>query len=108
MKTLGHIIIILTVFAIVMGATYAVVNAGGSSSNGFPQFENGGRPQFENGSRPEFNGQFEGRPEGGGERGGGWVFGLIKNLGIVAVVTALIAVPRSWMKNKKPAQTVSE
>ena len=100
MKTLGHIIIILAVFVIVMGATYAVVNAGGSSSNGFPQFENG--------SRPEFNGQFEGRPEGGGERGGGWVFGLIKNVGIVAVVTALIAVPRSWMKNKKPAQAVSE
>ena len=98
MKTLGRILIIFAMFALVMGVTYAVVNAGGPSSSGMPQFENGARPQFENGVRPEFDGQFEGRPEGG-EFGGG----LVKNLGVVAIITALIAVPRGRMKTRKPA-----
>lgn len=91
MKTFGRIIIILAMFALVMGITYAVVNGNGSSSSELPQFPNG--------ERPEFDGRFEGRPEGGG----GWAFGLIKNLGIVATVTALIAVPRNWMRNKRTA-----
>ena len=98
MKTLGRIIIILAMFTLVMGITYAVVNAGGASSSGLPQFESGERPQFENGTRPDFDGQFEGRPEGGG----GLAFGMVKNLGIVAIITALIAVPRNWIKTRKP------
>ena len=100
MKTLGRILIILAVFALVMGITYVAVNAGGTSSNGVPQFENGTRLQFENGERPAFpGGQLEGRREGGKD-GGGLMFGLIKNIGIVAVVVALIAIPRNMMRNK--------
>jgi hypothetical protein len=104
MKTLGRILIILTAFVIVMGITYVAVNAGGlSSSGGMPQFENdrGSLPangQFE---QPEFGvGQFEGRPEDR-ERGGGWMFGLIKNVGMIAVVVMLIALPRRIKRNKK-------
>lgn len=102
MKTIGRIFIILVAFALVMGVTYVVVNAGGTSSSGTPQFENGTRPQFENGERPQFPGvQFEGRREGGERDGRGWMFGLIKNIGMVAVVTILIALPRSIARNRK-------
>ena len=116
MKPLGKIFIILAIFAIVMGVTYVIVNAGGTSSNGFPQFENGERPQFMDGERPQFEpgeqpefpgGEFEGRREGGDRDSGGWMFGLIKNVGIVAVVVALIAVPRAIMQNKKRTMTVT-
>ena len=102
MKTIGRIFIILAVFAIVMGITYIVVNAGGNSSVGIPRFENGERLQFANGERPQFpGGEFEGRREGGERGGGGWMFGLVKNIGIVAVVTILIALPRSIVRNRK-------
>jgi hypothetical protein len=101
MKTFGRIIIILAVFALMMGVTYLVVNASGNSSNGIPQFEGREGPQFANGERPEFPGG--GRPEGRERGGGGWMFGLIKNVGIIAIVTVLIAVPRSLIKNRKRA-----
>jgi len=105
MKTLGRILIILTVFALVMGITYVAVNAGGTSSTGTQRFENGERPQFEPGQRP--GGDFEGRREGGERDGGGWMFGLIKNVGIIAVVTVLIALPRSIARNKKRSMPVT-
>jgi len=104
MKTLVRIFIILAMFAIIMGITDVAVNASGNSSNAMPQFENGERPQFSNGEKPAFSGgEWEGRREGG-EIGGGWMFGLIKNVGIIATVVALIAVPRSLMRNKKRAE----
>ena len=101
MKTLGRILIILLAFAIIMGITYAVVNAGSSSATapafergeGFPQAD-GAQLQFPNGERPEFP---------GGERtefGGGWMFGLVRNIGIVAMIVALIAVPKSLLRRK--------
>ena len=105
MKTLGRILIVLAVFALVMGITYVAVNAGGNSSGGMPQFENRERPQFANGERPEF--PDGGRPEGGERDGGGWMFGLIKNVGIIAIITVLIAAPRSLMKNRKRAMPVA-
>ena len=115
MKTIGRIFIILVAFVIVMGVTYGIVNASGTST-GMPQLENRERPQFENGEMPQFEagerpelpgGQFEGRPEGGRERGGGgWMVGLIKNVGILTIVVALIAVPRSIMRNKKRSEPV--
>jgi hypothetical protein len=111
MKTLGRILIILAVFAFVMGITYVVVNASGSSTNGTP-FGDGERPQFANGERPlPADGQFQPgqRPEGfeGRERegGGGSVFGMmggfVKNSIIIGVIVALIAAPRSWFRNRK-------
>ena len=104
MKTFGRTLIIVAMFALVMGITYMAANAGNSSSEGTSQFERGERPQFENGERPDFPGgeRLEGR-----EGGGGWMFGLIKNLGIVAIVTVLIAAPRSWMRNRKRAAPVT-
>ena len=110
MKTLGRILIILAVFALVMGVTYVAINAGGTSISGAPRFENNDRPQFANGERPfPSDGQFQPgqRPEGfeGRERGGGGVgglmFGFIKNIVIITVVVVLIAAPRSWFRNRK-------
>lgn len=93
MKTLGRVLIILMVFAIVMGITYVVVNAGSSStSTNTPAFDQGFRPdgvssQFPNGQRPAFRDR--------GPRGGGWMFGMVKNVGIITVIVALITVPKS-------------
>lgn len=112
MKTLGRILIILVAFALVMGTMYvAVNNAGRASTNGARQFENSRRPfaadgQFQLGQRPP-DGSFEGRREGGERGGGGWMFGLIKNVGIIAVVVALIALPRGWMRNRKRSTPVA-
>ncbi len=98
MKTFGRILILLAVFAIVMGATYAVVHAGGTSSSGMPQFENGTRPPLPDGNMQR---RFD-----DGERGGGWMFGLIKNVGIVAVVVTVIALPKTMKRNRKRAMPV--
>ena len=93
MKTLGRILIILVAFAVVMGITYVAVNACGSSSTGTSQIESGERPVSP-------TGQFEGRPEGQ-EGGGGLMFGLIKNIGIITAVVILIALPKSIVQKKK-------
>lgn len=96
MKTLGRILIILVIMALVMGITYAAVSASGSSaSSGMePRFEEGGRPPFPEGER------FEGeRHEERGE--GGWMFGFIKNVGVIAVVTTLIVLPKSIVRKRK-------
>jgi len=98
MKALGRILIILVAFAVVMGITYGTVNASGSSSTSTPQFESGERP-----ASP--SGQFEGRPEGQ-EGGGGLMFGLIKNIGIIAIVVTLIALPKSVVQKKKRTTAV--
>lgn len=103
MKTLGRILIILAVFAAVMGITYVIVNAGGTSTAAnMPAFErgergplpDGERPQFANGQRPEFR-EGERHEFGEGQGGGRWIFGMIKNVGIIAVITALIVIPKS-------------
>jgi len=113
MKTLGRILIVLIAFVLVMGITYVVVNAGGASTTGAPRFENGERPlpgdvQFQPVQRPPGD-DFEGRREGG-ERGfgeAGMMFGFIKNTAIIAVIVALIAVPKYWLKNRKQVTPVA-
>jgi hypothetical protein len=102
MKTLGRILIILAVTALVTGALYLIVNAGGTgTASTFPQ--RGERfasaRTFEAGARPEFEG---GRPERG-ERGGGWVFGLIKNVGVIALLVAILVLPKELAKRKRLA-----
>jgi hypothetical protein len=87
MKTLGRILIIVLAFTIMMGITYSVVNASGSS-NSAPI----------SGTRPEFRG--EGRGDDGGGSGFGMMFGLIKNTVIVAFIVALIAFPRNLLQQK--------
>ncbi|GAB4445782.1 MAG: hypothetical protein OHK0041_03720 [Anaerolineales bacterium] len=94
MKTLGRILVILAVMSLVMGITYAAVNAGGASS---------AAPQFQEDRRPPFReGQFEGRerPERG-EGGGGWMFGLIKNVGVIVVLVTLIVFPKSVRRKRR-------
>ena len=101
MKTLGRILIILAVFALVMGITYVAVNAV-SSSMGSPAFAQRGEgaPRPEGAQAPLPNG---GRPEGprgeGREfRGRGilnLVFGFIKNTVIVGIIVAGVV----WLKN---------
>ncbi len=107
MKTLGRILIILFAFVLLSGLMVVGVNAAGINQPNF-----GGE-----GNRSEFRlqGSEEGglpfRPEGGheegerGERGGrggfGWIFGAVKNVGVISVLVILIAWPRSIAKNKK-------
>jgi len=105
MKTLARILVIVTAFAIVMSAVYFAVNAGGASSSNPRGFERGDGFSPD-GPRPEFRG--EGFPPGGerpefrGEgRGGGWIFGLIKNVGILAVIVTLIVLPKNLLQRKR-------
>jgi hypothetical protein len=94
MKTLGHILIILAVTALITAALYFSINASGTGTNSdFPpqeQFQSGGkRPDFE-GSRPER-----------GEMGGDWMFGWIKNVGVIAMLVAIIVLPKRLFKRKR-------
>jgi len=95
MKILGRILIILAVFTIVIGVAYVAINTGSSSSSAtVPAFERGGeRFPAPDGERPEFDGE---RPE----FGGGWIVGFIKNIGIIAVVVALITIPKTFKRRK--------
>ena len=100
MKILGRILIILAAFAFVMGITYVVMNSTSSATTA-PAFERGAQgppqsgdeqPQFANSERPEFR--------GAGPRGGGWMFAVFKNIGVMAIIVALIAVPKSFMRRQ--------
>ena len=110
MKTLGRIFIILFVFVLLSGLMVAAVDASGLNQ---PDF-NGERTEF----RPQGQGGEEGglpfRPDGdreSGERGGrggfGWIFGAVKNVGVISVLVILIAWPRSMSKKKKKAVAIS-
>ena len=93
MRTLGRIFIILAAFAIVMGITYVTVNASTASlSRTAPAFER----NRDNGPRLEGE-RRESRGAGGAVR---LLFGFIKNVGIVAVIVALITIPKSLQKRK--------
>jgi hypothetical protein len=96
MKTIGRILIILAVFSIVAGLMVTAVNASSASaasSGSTRQF----RPDRQNGFRPE--------REGGGA--GGWMFGLVKNVGVMAVLVTLVTWPKSIAKKKKRQITVN-
>jgi len=96
MKTLGRVLIILTVFAIVMGTTYFVVNAGSSTSSA-PAFQRGGEGLQNDGVRPG------NRNEGGR---GNMMFGLLKNTILVAFIVLVIAFPKNLMQQKRRAVPV--
>ena len=109
MKTLGQILIILLAFALVMGITYTVVSAAtaASSSIGAPAFERGGegfpRPE---GVRPP-NG--EGREFRGASSGLRWILGTVKNIGIIAIIVAIVLWLKDFMRKRtRAAQQVSE
>jgi hypothetical protein len=117
MKMIGRILIILAVFALIMGITYVVINSRRPSGSGFIQvFEPGNRqfappdgaaPGVQNGERPEFPGG--GRNEFRGERGGGgWLFGALRNIAIIGLIVALVVIPKAWtQKRRRAAQSAS-
>ena len=94
MKTIRRILIILTVFALVLGMTYVAVNAGSSSaSTNGPSFEQSDRPAFPNGERPEFR----------GENGVGLIFGAIKNIAVISIIVAVVVLPKGWIQKGRRA-----
>ena len=116
MKTLGRILIILAVFTLIMGGLYLAVNSaspGSANSQQFnrpdedrPAFEGGQPLLFENGERPDFPLGDRGEFGEGGFGGFGWIFGAIKNIGIVAIVVLFIVLPKGWLKRRRAVQIV--
>lgn len=98
MRTLGRILIIVLALTMVMGMIYVAVNA---TTSNLParntRFERGDRPEFPEGERGERS-----------ERGGfGLVFGAIKNTILVAIIVALIVVPKGWLQRRKRQQQIN-
>ena len=94
MKTLGRVLMILIAFTIMMGITYTAVSASGSSTNA-SVFQNGNEGFApSNGDTHEFR-------EAGGGNGIGVIFGLLKNIIIVAVIVALVAFPKNLLQQKR-------
>lgn len=90
MKTLGRILIILAVTALVTGALYLTFN--GSDAGDFPE-EPGFSP---NAPSPDFE---VGRADQAEFRGG-WMFGLTKNLGVISLLVTVIILPKKWKRIK--------
>ena len=98
MKTIGRVLIILAVFAVVATIMVTAVNASSAGSSAF----NGSR-QF----RSEGGDGFRPGHEGRGAGGAGWIFGPVKNIGIMAILVTLIAWPKSIAKKKKRRAAVN-
>lgn len=91
MKPLARILIILLAFTIVMGTIYVTVTSSSSTSVTDTQ-------QVERGERPEFAGAGGERPE---MAGAGWIFGAVRNIGVVSIIVALIVVPKGWLQRRQ-------
>ena len=102
MRTLGRILIILFVFALVMGVTYTIVNAGSPSSpTNSPSFGRGEgeRPEFPGGGRPDGSrDDEEGRGFGIGL---GMLLGAIRNSAIIGVIVVAVVKFKDRMRKKK-------
>ena len=101
MKTIGRILIILVVFSVFAGLMVVAVNASGANTPAAEGAPSQLRPEGD-GNRPE-RGEHGERGEAGGSR---WMFGLIKNVGVMAVLVTIIAWPKSIAKKKKKKQAV--
>jgi heme A synthase len=109
MKTLGRILIILLAAAIVTGGWVALVN--GIGANVSTSFDRPGGDEFrpqQQGNQPPAGFPERGFPQGerpDRERGGGsmgrFALGMVKNVGIVAVLVALIVLPKSLFGKKR-------
>jgi hypothetical protein len=93
MKIIGRILIIMAVFSIFAGLMITVLNTSGANG---PDFNDA--PRFQ----PNNNGF---RPEGGenqfGRGEGEWLFGLLKNLIVLAVLVTAIVWPKSITRKRK-------
>ena len=103
MKTIGRILMILVVFSILAGLMLIGVNASGTVTQNFEGRPGDDGAEFRPGGgglRPE---GFENRPERGDESGGGprWMFGAVKNIGLIAVLVTVIVWPKSIARKKK-------
>ena len=118
MKTLGRIIIILSAFLIIGGLMVVTVNASGNNAafsreGGRTEFrpQGGEQGQFQfppDGNRPpSFREGGEGREHGGPAGGGRWMFGLLKNLGVLTILVVAIVLPKSIIRKKKKATAVA-
>ena len=101
MKTFARVFAILIAFAIMTGIAYSVVSASGSSNNA-PAFQRGG----DEGVAPRDGGQREFREHDRDGGGFGLWFGLLKNTLIIAVIVALIVLPRNFLQQKRRAMPV--
>lgn len=90
MKSIGRILMILSVFALAAGLLYAAVTATSTSSatTSATQFE---RPRPDGDERPEI--------EGGAS--GEWIFETAKNLIVIAIVVALVNTARAPYQRKR-------
>lgn len=93
MKTLGRILIILAVTALVTGALYLTFNS--ADAGVLPD-----KPAFSpDAPSPDFEGDRADRDE----MRGGWMFGLTKNLGVISVLVTVMVLPKSVGKRKRLA-----
>jgi hypothetical protein len=114
MKIIGRVLIILAVFSALSGLMVLAVNASGTNSPDFTGAPQQFRPEGDGGGdfvRPEGNApNFEGRqdrPERGERGGSRWMFGLVKNMGVMAVLVTLIALPKNIAKKKRKQAAVN-
>ncbi len=104
MKLIGRIFLILAVATLIAGALYLVVNASDSGEATFPEEREFRERRFREfgpeGFRPDLDRQRR-PPEGIGL---GWLFGLIKNLGTIALIVGLlVGFRRIKPRHPKPA-----
>jgi hypothetical protein len=97
MKTLGRILIILAVTALVTAALYLIVNASGTGTSA--DFQPRGEQFQPVGTRLDFE---AGRPERDG-MGGGLSFEWIKNVAVIGLIVAIMVLPKSLSKKKRLA-----
>ena len=106
MKTLGRILIILAVTALVTTALYIAVDTG-RAINFSGDDPRGASPRPENGLAP--NEQFRPDHDEGRERGGdgiwvtGMIMGGIKNTVVIGVIVAILVLPKALAKQKRIA-----
>lgn len=102
MKILARVLIIVIVFSIFSALIVTAVNASGANAPGQFRPEGNG-----DGFRPDADGN---RPERG-EGGPRWLSGVIKNVGVIALLVTAIVWPKSIVrknKRKAVAQTSSK
>jgi hypothetical protein len=99
-KTFGRILILSSVFVLLAGLIIVAVNVSGLNA---PDFGHDRPTQTE--FRP-----LQGDEEGGqlfgpeGERGGfggfRWIFGMVKNIGVIAILVTAIVWPKSILRKR--------
>jgi hypothetical protein len=97
MKMIGRILIITAVFSLFAGLMITLLNVSGANNpdfNAAPRFQ-----ANDNGFRPEGGENQFGRGEQ--ELEGGWLFGLIKNLAVLALLVTAVVWPKSIVRKRK-------